>query len=170
MHNVFLSLGSNQGDRFLNISTALAMLEKRRIAIVQISPFYETAPWGFISDYTFINQVAQITTIHTPEELFRINREVEAELGRERDPEGHYRDRPIDIDILFFDRLILQTDELTIPHPRMAERRFILEPLACLAADFIHPVLHLPVKAMLSACNDQGLVALVNGSTVNEQV
>ncbi len=150
--HVYLSLGSNQGNKRKNMITALALLAERAGDIPSLSAFYETEPWGFDSEHTFLNAVAHLQTTLSPVELLALTQQIERELGRAVKSENHvYHDRPIDIDILLYDDLICETPELTIPHPLMHRRRFVLEPLAEVAPALRHPVLHRTVEELLHA-------------------
>ncbi len=147
-HTVYLGLGANLGDRQDNISQALRLL-RQQLNIQRVSSFYETAPVGYLDQPDFINIVCQATTELTPQELLRFVKQVEQRMGRQ--PTVRYGPRLIDVDILLYDDLALDTPELTIPHPRMAERAFVLAPLAEIAPDAVHPVLNLTAAELLRA-------------------
>lgn len=139
--NVFLGLGSNQGDRELYLLRAIAEIGKLPSSrITAISSFYETEPVGPVRQADFVNAVIRVETPLGPEELLRELKRIEtAVIGRT----GTVRwgPRRIDLDILLFGSLIMETPELTIPHPRLHERRFVLEPLAEIAPGTVHPLL-----------------------------
>ncbi|AEW20850.1 2-amino-4-hydroxy-6-hydroxymethyldihydropteridinediphosphokinase [Tannerella forsythia KS16] len=150
-NHVYLSLGSNQGNKRKNMITALALLAERA-GDITLSAFYETEPWGFDSDHTFLNAVAYLQTTLSPTDLLVLTQQIERELGRTVKSENRiYHDRPIDIDILLYDDLVCETPELTVPHPLMHRRRFVLEPLAEVAPALRHPVLHRTVDELLHA-------------------
>ena len=147
MKRIYLSLGSNLGDRQRNLRQAVDRLASNDMRVLHLSRVYETEPVGYKDQAWFLNQVVEAETALFPMQLLtRIGR-VERELGRVRTvPNGP---RTIDIDILFYGAAIVNTVRLEIPHPRMAERRFVLAPLAELAPDLRHPVTHRSVRQML---------------------
>lgn len=142
MATLYLGLGSNIGDKKNNMITAVARLAERVGAISALSSLYETAPWGFESANTFINAAVIMETSLSPDELLHITQQIESEMGRTQKSNGAYHDRIIDIDILMYDQLVIQTPKLTLPHPLMQERLFVLEPLAEIAPETIHPALN----------------------------
>lgn len=138
---VYLSLGSNKGDRVGYIQQANSLLNGfEAINVVQSSSLYETEPWGVESENWFVNAVVQVRTSLSPRLLLAQCQKVEALLGRNREQEGKYGDRNIDIDILFYDNLIMNEPDLVIPHKYMHERAFTLVPMLELAPEMIHPV------------------------------
>lgn len=140
MATVYLGLGTNLGDKEANLRTAIYKLQERIGKQVSLSSFYETAPWGFESDHSFLNAAIGLETSLSPIEILHITQEIEKELGRtKKSVNGSYSDRLIDIDILLYDTLVLQTPELTIPHPLMTERDFVMNPLIEIAGSVIHP-------------------------------
>jgi 2-amino-4-hydroxy-6-hydroxymethyldihydropteridine diphosphokinase len=156
---VYLSLGSNIGGRAENLRAALEQLAAPDLRILRISPSYETEPVEYTPQPWFINLVAEAETELFPRQLLLRIARVERALGRLRTvPKGP---RTIDIDILLYGRAILHTAQLEIPHPRMAERRFVLAPLADLAPDLRHPVTRKSVREMLDAAPKQA-VRVVN--------
>jgi 2-amino-4-hydroxy-6-hydroxymethyldihydropteridine diphosphokinase len=160
MANVYLIFGSNLGDKSNYIESAKKKLTQHAGTIIQQSSVYETEPWGFEHENQFLNQVVLFETELDPGSLLKEIKRIETDLGRVREKE-RYSARFIDIDILFYDRLIFSGEELTIPHPELANRRFVLEPLAELINDFIHPVSGISVKALLERCPDSGIVKKV---------
>ncbi|HEY9088231.1 MAG TPA: 2-amino-4-hydroxy-6-hydroxymethyldihydropteridine diphosphokinase, partial [Anaerolineaceae bacterium] len=135
---VYLALGSNMGDRQQNLALALAALSPA-VTVLRASPIYETPPWGYADQPTFLNQVVQAETSLPPLDLLAYLKELERTLGRK--PSFQNGPRQIDIDILLYGAEVLNLPQLVIPHPRMHERGFVLVPLADLAPDLIHPVL-----------------------------
>lgn len=146
---VYLALGTNIGNKRRNMITAAALLAERAGDVLALSGFYETEPWGFQSENTFLNAALRLETSLSPLELLKATQQIEAEMGRTQKSNGTYHDRIIDIDILLYDDLILQTPELTLPHPLMHERLFVMEPLAEIAPNVIHPVFKKPVISLL---------------------
>ena len=133
-HKLYLSLGSNLGDREANIRQALALIDERVGSVYRVSSYIETAPVGFQSPNKFINIVCLVHTMMSPMACLRETQKIEQELGRTQksinsDGSLTYKDRLIDIDLLTYDQLVLNTPELTLPHPRMHERDFVLIPL-----------------------------------------
>ena len=134
-HVVYLGLGSNLGDREANISHAIAMIAEQAGDVVRQSALYYSEPWGFESEHTFVNVVVCIHTSLTPHQLLRATQRIERQMGKtkvhatEHNSTPVYHDRPIDIDILLYDDITLSTPTLTIPHPLMQQRPFVMEPL-----------------------------------------
>lgn len=156
MPNVYLSLGSNIGDRAANISRALDALRDRAARITRSSSLYETEPVEFRDQDWFLNSVVEAETDLLPLDLMNAILSVERSLGRQRRlPKGP---RLIDIDILLYADSVIHTPELDIPHPRMASRRFVLVPFAEIARDAIHPVFHKTIAELLAATPDCSIV------------
>ena len=145
-HIVYLALGSNMGNRLSNLKAAVLNLTPQ-MTIKQKSAIYETPPWGFIEQDAFLNQVVKVTTYLEPEPLLRHLKRMETALGRV--PNFQNGPRVIDIDILFFDKMIINTPPLVVPHPRLHERAFVLVPLAEIEPDFVHPILQRPINKIL---------------------
>lgn len=142
MAKVYLGLGTNLGNKEANLHTAITLITQKIGKVLSLSSFYETTAWGFTSEHTFLNAAACIETRLTPLEILHLTQHIEQELGRtKKSTDGGYSDRSIDIDILLYDNLILHTPELTIPHPLMTERSFVMEPLTEIAPNVIHPIL-----------------------------
>lgn len=148
MARVFIALGGNQGDRSALLAAALDALSEH-VGIETRSPIYETAAKYVTDQPDFLNMVIEGDTALTPEGLLDALKEIEGLLGRRADP--RYGPRPIDLDILFYDAVRMDTPRLTIPHPRIAERRFVLQPLCDIAANLRHPVTGGTVAEMLAA-------------------
>ena len=141
MANVYFGLGSNLGDKRKQLLVATTLLAERGGDILALSDFYKTTPWGYQSVYPFLNRVVHLETQLSPHELLALTQQIEGEMGRiAKSKDQHYIDRAIDIDILLYDKVILQTPDLIVPHPLMHLRLFVLQPLAEIAPDLIHPV------------------------------
>jgi 2-amino-4-hydroxy-6-hydroxymethyldihydropteridine diphosphokinase len=149
----YLSLGSNLGDRAAYIERALELLSGPGLKIVRRSAFYETEPRDLKAQPWFLNIAAEIETALFPRQLLARAARVEKELGRQRNVDKG--PRTIDIDILLFGRFVVDAPDLVIPHPRMHERRFVLEPLAELVPELRHPVFKKTVREILATVKDQ---------------
>lgn len=156
MNNAYLLIGGNLGDRLVNLQNAIQQIEMHVGKIISSSAIYETAAWGFTEQPPFFNQALQVQTHLSPTELMQQLLVIEKSLGRERlIPLGP---RSIDIDIIFYNNEIIQNDLVTIPHPRMEQRNFVLIPLNEIAPHFIHPLLDIPTCTLLKQCKDQSHV------------
>jgi 2-amino-4-hydroxy-6-hydroxymethyldihydropteridine diphosphokinase len=145
MHRVFLALGSNVGDKTAHVERAILLL-KEKIVDLRSAKMYQTKPWGYEAQDDFVNTVVEGQTDLSPQELFRFVKEVEKQVGRiERFKWGP---REIDIDILFYDDLVVKEDHLKIPHPHLQEREFVLLPLLDTAPEFVHPIFRKTVKEL----------------------
>lgn len=141
MASVYLGLGTNIGNKRKNMVTAAALLAERAGDVLSLSSFYETEPWGFDSENTFLNAALELETSCSPMELLRLTQQIEQEMGRTQKSDGSYHDRIIDIDILLYGNEIIHTEELVVPHPLMQQRLFVMQPLAEIAPSLVHPVL-----------------------------
>lgn len=157
---VYLGLGSNLGSRCANLRAATAALSPAVRVLVE-SSIYETPPWGVTNQPAFLNMVLRGETSLPPEKLLQTLKRLESRLGRV--PSIRYGPRLIDIDILFYDDLVLTSPALTIPHPRLHERAFVLVPLAEIAADLVHPRLHKTIRALLATVDRSGIRRLERG-------
>ena len=136
MHQVYLGLGTNLGDKEANLKAAVEEIGKRVGEVTSLSAFHVSEPWGFTSEHTFLNAVCCVLTDFRPMEVLRLTQDIERSLGRlKKSVDGHYSDRLIDIDILLYDDLHLSSPELTIPHPLMWQRDFVMIPLHEIAPD-----------------------------------
>ncbi|AKD05240.1 2-amino-4-hydroxy-6-hydroxymethyldihydropteridinediphosphokinase [Pontibacter korlensis] len=153
MHKVYLLLGGNLGDRTAYLQQARESINEQVGTLTRISKVYETAAWGKTNQPNFLNQVLELQTHLAPEQVLQSINLIEQELGRVR--LEHWGARVIDIDILFYDDLVQQTQRLTIPHPQLHLRRFTLLPLAALAPEFEHPALGRSINQLLQECPDE---------------
>ena len=147
---VYFSLGTNLGDKEHNLRLAVQKIEERIGKVISLSAFYATAPWGFSSENTFLNAAVCVETFLPPLSVLYLTQEMEREIGRTRKSVGGvYSDRLIDIDLLLYDDRVMDTPELKLPHPLMHELRFVMEPLAEIAPDLVHPVLKKKMRELL---------------------
>ena len=161
MSIVYLSLGSNIGDRVGYIQQATSLLSANPdINIVATSSFYESEPWQMNSQNWFVNAIVQITTSLSPENLLDECQRIESQLGRPLNRGTEYIDRTIDIDILFFDNLILNNSRLTIPHKHFHKRAFVLVPMLEIAEDFVHPFFGKTVESLYEEIEEPEMVCL----------
>jgi len=158
---VYLSLGSNKGDRIGFVQQAASLLGMDEgITIVRTSAFYETEPWNMNTKNWFVNAVVEIKTKYAPKELLTICQDIEKKLGREHKQGNDYEDRTIDIDILFYNNDVINEEGLTIPHKYVHLRAFTLVPMMELNADFVHPILHKSIVEMHSDLENPEMVFL----------
>lgn len=152
-HSVYLSLGSNLGNKIENLNAAQKAIEDKVGQIKKISPIYKTPALGFDGN-DFLNLCIEINTAYTPEELLKNILRIERELGRQKKTSNEYQNRCIDIDILLYENHLSNTEELTIPHPRAHLRNFVLYPLNDIASDVPFPNFNQSVSALLAKCKD----------------
>ena len=155
-HNAVLLLGGNQGDRLQCLKNALRQIEILAGRVKLRSTIYETAPWGNKDQDLFLNMAISIETTLSPLDLLEVLQGIEDGMGRERTV--NWGPRYMDIDILFYDDHIIDIPELTIPHPRLQERNFVLVPLSAICPDFVHPVFNRRVGELLKDCRDDLIV------------
>jgi len=160
MHQVFLGIGGNTGNKHENFDKVYTFIKNELGDIIKRSSVYETPPWGFESEENFWNQVIIVETQFSPEKLLKNIAQIENRFGRER-VKGKYTSREMDIDILYFDDLIMNIEKLTIPHPQISNRLFVLLPLAEIAPEFVHPLLRLNSLQMLKNCSDSSTIKKV---------
>ena len=155
MSKVYLSIGSNKGNRSVLINKAIDEIEKKVGIIISRSSIYQSKSWGFDSN-DFYNLCLLIDTEIMPKSLLINLKKIEKSMGRE-DIDGSYSDRFIDIDILFYDNIITDLEDLKIPHPKIEIRKFILVPMLEIADDYVHPILNKTIKELYNDCSDKDI-------------
>jgi len=163
MSVAYLIIGTNENDRLNNIYKARDFINKDIGSIQESSSIYETEPWGFKSNINFYNQVVRIDTSLDQYAVLDEIKKIEDYMGRKRTSE-RYASRTMDIDILFYDLIILESEALVLPHPGIPDRRFVLEPMKEIAKDFIHPGLHKSILQLYEECKDRLRVWKINNS------
>ena len=155
MSKVYLSIGSNKGNRSVLINKAIDEIEKKVGIIISRSSIYESKSWGFDSN-DFYNLCLLIDTDIMPKSLLINLKKIEKSMGRE-DVDGSYSDRLIDIDILFYDNITTDLEDLKIPHPKIEIRKFVLVPMLEIADDYVHPILNKTIKELYNDCSDKDI-------------
>ncbi len=170
MNEIYLSLGSNQGDRIENLREAVKNIEKQIGQTVKVSSYYETEPWGFTDNTNFINQVIKIKSDLTPDNVLAKSLEIEKVLGRKRKAsKQRYSSRNIDIDVLFIDDMIINTESLTVPHAHIHKRNFVLQPLCEIAPSLVHPIIQKNISQLTEECVDDMQVFKVDTNALSLQ-
>jgi len=159
-------LGGNVGNRMDYLRRSLDLLRCHIGRIVAISSVYESEPWGFDCPCPFLNQAVAVETTLAPLVLLENINRIEQTMGRVRTGEG-YQARTVDIDILLYDNQVINTSELVIPHPRMTERMFVMQPVAEASPDLVHPVLHCTMAYLKDHCQDPKKVVKFESTTIN---
>lgn len=152
---IYLSLGTNLGDKPSNLKRAIELLSKEGF-INAVSGYWSSDPWGFKSNNSFINIAVAITTEYSPIEFLNITKRIEKEMGRTAKSTDGYCDRIIDIDIIDYNGEVISTKELTLPHPHIEERKFVLYPLYEIAPNWEHAVTRKTIKKLIADCTDTG--------------
>lgn len=150
LHTVYFGVGSNLGDRELNIQHAVEKIEERIGKLVALSALYITEPEGFDSKNLFVNAACSIVTTSAPVDILASSQQIEREMGRiQKSKNKIYADRIIDIDLLMYDNEIIELPQLSLPHPALHKRMFVIEPLAEIAPNLMHPVLNKRMQDLL---------------------
>ncbi len=160
-HTAYLSLGSNIGDRFQNLQTALNNIQQKTGKITKVSSIYENPPIGFDAEEQFYNICLELKTDFNPNELLKILKEIEVEMGRKTLLNEAYSSRIIDIDIIFFDHLQVKNEHLSVPHKLFRNRKFVLQPLCEINNTIIDPVTKLTINQLNKNCSDKSLLIIV---------
>jgi 2-amino-4-hydroxy-6-hydroxymethyldihydropteridine diphosphokinase len=167
MSKAIISLGSNLGDRLKNLANACDLIGQNSGTILKRSSIYETESWGYECLHDFLNQVIIIESQYSPGELLNKVLAIEKKLGRVRSEAGD-GSRIIDIDLLFYEQLVINSKDLYIPHPRLHLRKFTLIPLTEIAGDFIHPVLNVSLSILCDRCGDDKKVNFFMDNSIPE--
>ncbi len=153
----YLSIGSNLGNRKKLLQKAIFEIGNRAGEIRQVSSIYETPSWGFEGE-DFLNACVEVQTLLTPEDLLSAILTIETDFGRERTDSTSYQSRTLDIDIIYYENFIIETEILTIPHPKLQDRKFILKPLADISPQYYHPILNKDTRNLLQECKDKSVI------------
>ena len=159
---VYISLGSNLGAKKLHLQKAIFLISKSLGIVRKISPIYASPSWGFKSD-DFLNACLSLETSLSPDDLLGELMHIEKSLGRQRGTSESYQNRTIDLDIIYYGNVVVENEHLVIPHPKMAERRFVLRPLSDIAPQFYHPKLKKDSRNLLQECRDKSELSKMSG-------
>jgi 2-amino-4-hydroxy-6-hydroxymethyldihydropteridine diphosphokinase len=159
-HTIYLLTGANLGDRIASLNTAKRLIEEKIGRVAQASSLYETAAWGEVEQPDYLNQALEVKTALPPDKVLKAIFDIEAKLGRVR--RSKWESRTIDIDILFFEDKILETKDLSIPHPRLHRRNFVLIPMLEIAPELLHPVLNKTIEELYESSEDDLDVVLLD--------
>jgi 2-amino-4-hydroxy-6-hydroxymethyldihydropteridine diphosphokinase len=163
MVEIYLGIGGNLGDRLKNISAAIELISQKIAVPKRISSVYLSEPWGFFHEKYFANAVVMVKSDKPVEEILNIIRDIEIEMKRQRNGVG-YQGRTMDIDILFYGSEIIATETLTVPHPKITERLFVLLPMAEIAGEFEHPLMNKNILELLHECNDKCKIRILKNA------
>lgn len=163
-HTVILSLGSNLGDRKLNLDKAIELLNVQAGEVKEVSPVFETPPLEMEAELYFYNLCLEMETKLNPEDLLDVTQKIERDLGRKAKTTVSYASRTIDIDIIYYNSIVYNSARLTIPHPKYKERRFVLEPMSCLskALKIKDPATNELLPDLLNKCPDTSVLKLLD--------
>jgi 2-amino-4-hydroxy-6-hydroxymethyldihydropteridine diphosphokinase len=153
---IYLSVGSNTGDRDFNLQSVLTAVEAKIGRLVAVSKTYESRAWGY-EGQDYLNLAVKVETEQDPYKILSLIHEIEFHAGRIRTP-GQYTDRPADIDILFMDQEIIQSNRLVVPHPHLQDRLFVLVPMMDIEPGLVHPVLKKTIRQLRDECRDTGWI------------
>ena len=161
MNEVYLCLGGNLGTCIETFTKSILLLEEKNITICLKSSIYTSSAWGMCDAPDFYNQAVKIKTSLHAWQLLCVLHDIEKHLGRERNSVERYESRIIDMDILFFNKEVIESESLQIPHPRLHRRIFVLEPMNEIAPEFVHPKLNKTISSLLRECTDTGITRKV---------
>ena len=153
MNRVFLALGTNLGNKPVNLLRAINHIAEEIGTLSAVSSVYETKPLGFESENDFLNMMVCVETLLLPDKILTVTQSIEKTIGRTQKTNHFYQDRLIDIDLIAYEDWILRSENLQLPHPLFHERRFVLEPFNEIAPDFVHPILHKKVREIFEEDN-----------------
>ena len=150
LHTAFISVGSNLGEKLENCNTGISALDNDVTGrVIALSPFYKTEPVDYIAQDWFVNAAFKLETTLKPLQLLDKLKKIQRQAGRGKDP-VRFGPRILDLDIIFYDELVIESEELIIPHPRMHKRRFVLKPICDIDPTFVHPILNKDIRFLLS--------------------
>jgi 2-amino-4-hydroxy-6-hydroxymethyldihydropteridine diphosphokinase len=159
---IYIGIGSNDGDRIAIFQNALLQLKRNMGIFMHNSSIYETEPWGFESNQPFYNAVLQFETEHSPCEVLNILQYIEKQAGRKRSEQAGYENRPLDLDLLYYDDLIIEEPDLIVPHPKISERNFVLLPFAEINPNWMDCKLQKTIQMLIMSSTDTSEVKKLN--------